>query len=146
MLEGLLEFEKATGGTQHSRQARRTGEDYLLKRRLFHRLGTGEPADKRFLCLCHPSRWHYDILRALDYFRASALLTGAKPDPRLGDAIDHLCSRRLENGTWPLDWSPRGRVWFAVDDGPDKPSEWITLKAMRVLRWWNASSSADTAP
>ncbi|EJZ17501.1 hypothetical protein RCCGEPOP_30459, partial [Rhizobium sp. Pop5] len=82
--------------------------------------------------------WRYDILRALDYFRASAILTGAEPDPRLGEAISHLRSRRLEDGSWPLDWSTEGRVWFEIDDGPGKPSRWITLKAMRVLKWWDA--------
>ncbi|WP_104667529.1 squalene cyclase [Ensifer adhaerens] len=144
VLEGLLEFERATGGTPQSRAARRAGEDYLLKRHLFRRLSTGEPADKRFLCLCHPSRWHYDILRALDYFRAAGLLSGAAPDPRLSEAIDHLRSKRLENGTWPLDWRPAGRVWFDLDDGVDAPSRWVTLKAMRVLKWWN--SPANAAP
>lgn len=146
VLEGLLEFETATGGTPQSKAARRTGEEYLLTRHLFRRLSTGEPANKRFLCLCHPSRWHYDILRALDYFRASALRAGAPPDPRLGEAIDHLCFRRDENGTWPLDWSPPGRVWFDIDDAAGAPSRWVTLKAMRVLKWWNTSAPVSKAP
>ena len=146
VLEGLLEFERATGGTPQSKAAREGGEDYLLKRHLFRRLSTGEPANNRFLCLCHPNRWHYDILRALDYFRQSALQTGAISDPRLGEAIDHLSSRRLDNGTWPLDWSPAGRVWFDVDDRANAPSRWVTLKAMRVLKWWNASSPVSKAP
>jgi hypothetical protein len=138
VLEGLLEYERATGGTRESREARRSGEEYLLKRKLFRRLGTSEPADERFLSFLHPNRWHYDVLRALDYFRSSAMLTSADPDPRLGEAIDHVRSRRLEDGTWPLDWSPTGRVWFEVDDGQGKPSRWVTLRAMRVLRWWES--------
>ncbi|OWV77290.1 squalene cyclase [Rhizobium sp. R339] len=141
VLEGLLEFERATGGTPQSRQARRTGEEFLLERSLFRRLGTGEPADERFLRFLHPNRWRYDILRALDYFRASAMLTGAVSDPRLAEAIQHLRSKRREDGRWPLDWSLPGRVWFEVDDGPGKPSRWITLRAMRVLRWWDMQSS-----
>lgn len=140
VLEGLLEFEKATGGTPQSKTAREAGEDYLLKRHLFRRLSTGEPADKRFLCLCHPSRWRYDILRALDYFRAACLWSGSDPDPRLGEAIDRLRAMRQENGTWALDWTPAGRVWFPIDDGPGEPSPWVTLKAMRVLKWWDARS------
>lgn len=136
VLEGLLEYEKATGGTSGSREARRSGEEYLLRRNLFRRLSTGEAADERFLRLLHPNRWHYDVLRALDYFRSSAMLTGADPDPRLGEAIDHLRSRRLADGTWPLDGSPKGRVWFEIDDGEGSPSRWITLRAMRVLKWW----------
>lgn len=141
VLEGLLEYERATGGTAESRQARKSGEEYLLQRNLFRRLSTGEPADEQFLAFLHPSRWRYDILRALDYFRAAASLTGAVPDPRFGEAIDHLRSRRLADGTWPLDWSLPGRVWFEVDDGAGKPSRWVTLQAMRVLRWWEQQSS-----
>jgi hypothetical protein len=136
VLEGLLEYEGATGGTPSSQEARKSGEEYLLERRLFRRLSTGEPADKRFLSFLHPNRWHYDVLRALDYFRSSAILTGAAPDPRLGEAIGYVRSRRLQDGTWPLDASPRGRVWFELEDGQGKPSRWVTLRAMRVLRWW----------
>ena len=138
VLEGLLEYESATGGTPESREARRSGEEYLLKRNLFRRLSTGEPADERFLHFLHPNRWRYDVLRALDYFRSSAMLTGADPDPRLREAIDHVRSRRSNDGTWPLDWSLPGRVWFEVDDGQGKPSRWVTLRAMRVLRWWES--------
>lgn len=136
VLEGLLEYERATGGTAESREARRSGEEYLLKRNLFRRLRTGKPADEQFLSFLHPNRWRYDVLRALDYFRSAASLTGAAPDPRLGEAVGHVRSRRLEDGTWPLDWSLPGRVWFEVDDGVGKPSRWVTLRARRVLRWW----------
>lgn len=141
VLEGLAEFERSTGGTARSREARRTGEEFLLERSLFRRLGTGEPADERFLHFLHPNRWRYDTLRALDYFRSSAILTGADPDPRLGEAIDHLRSRRLDDGRWPLDWILPGRVWFHIDEGQGRPSRWITLRAMRVLRWWDVRPS-----
>jgi hypothetical protein len=136
VLEGLLEYEAATGGTPQSRQARRSGEQFLLERNLFRRLSTGKPADEEFMRFLHPSRWRYDILRALDYFRSAAALTGAAPDPRLGEAVGHVRSRRREDGAWNLDASLPGRVWFDVDDGPGKPSRWVTLRAMRVLRWW----------
>jgi hypothetical protein len=141
VLEGLLEYERATGGTPASRQARESGEEYLLERSLFRRLSTGEPADEQYLSFVHPSRWRYDVLRALDYFRSAATLTGAAPDPRLGEAIDHVRSRRLEDGTWLLDWSQPGRVWLDVDDGAGRPSRWVTLRAMRVLSWWDRAPS-----
>jgi hypothetical protein len=140
VLEGLLEYERATGGTPQSREARKSGEEYLLKRNLFRRLQTGEPADEQFLRFLHPNRWRYDILRALDYFRSAATLANTSPDPRLGEAIEQLRSRRLEDGTWPLDWRPTGEVWFQVDDGAGKPSRWITLRALRVLKWWERSA------
>jgi hypothetical protein len=140
VLEGLLEYERATGGTVESQEARRSGEEYLLERGLFRRLSTGEPADEQFLLFMHPNRWHYDVLRALDYFRSAAALTGVAPDPRLGEAVDHLRSRRSEKGSWLLDWTPPGRVWFEVDDGAGGPSPWVTLQAMRVLRWWDSTA------
>jgi hypothetical protein len=142
VLEGLLEYERATGGTRESRAARASGEEFLLKRGLFRRLSTGEPADERFLSFLHPSRWRYDVLRALDHFRAAAAWTGAAPDPRLADAVDHVRARRLGDGRWQLDWQLPGRVWFHVDDGPGEPSRWVTLRAMRVLRWWDAAGGA----
>jgi hypothetical protein len=136
VLEGLVEYESATGGTPASQAARRAGEEYLLERKLFRRLSTGEPADERFLSFLYPNRWYYDVLRGLDYFRSAAELTGAAADPRLGEAVEHVRSRRSDDGAWPLDWSPPGRVWFDVDDGPGEPSRWVTLRALRVLRWW----------
>lgn len=141
VLEGFLEYERATGGTPESRAARETGEEYLLKRNLFRRLSTGEPADPEFLLFMHPNRWRYDILRALDYFRAAGVLAGTAPDRRLSEAIDHVRSRRLDDGTWPLDSTPAGRVWFDIDDGPGSPSRWVTLRAMRILKWSDGQAS-----
>jgi hypothetical protein len=137
VLEGLLEYERATGGTPESHEARKSGEEYLLERNLFRRLSSGKPADEQFLQFLHPSRWCYDVLRALDYFCSAAALTGAAPDPRLGEAVEHVRSRRLEDGTWLLDWSLPGRVWFEVEDGAGESSHWVTLRAMRVLAWWD---------
>ena len=136
VLEGLLEHEKATGGTEASRQARATGEEYLLSRALFRRLSTGEPADEQFLELLYPSRWYYDVLRALDYFRAAAEFDGAAADPRLEEAVRHLRSLRRPDGKWQLDRTLPGRTWFELDDGAGEPSRWVTFRAMRVLDWW----------
>jgi len=138
VLEGLLEFERAGHGTPESMAVRHSGEEYLLVRSLFRRLSTGEPADERMLALIHPSRFYYHVLRALDYFRAAGLHDGGAPDPRLEEAVAHVRSRRLGDGRWPLDWNPTGRTWFDVDEGEGKPSRWITLQALRVLRWWDA--------
>lgn len=137
VLEGLLEYERATGGTPESREARRSGEEYLLERSLFRRLSTGEPVDERYLSLLYPCRWHYDILRGLDYFRSAAALTAAAPDPRLSEAAGYVRSRRQADGRWLLDRSLPGRTWFDMDSGPGEPSVWITLRATRVLRWWD---------
>lgn len=143
VLEGLLEYERATGGTAGSQDARVTGEEFLLERGLFRRLSTGEPADEQFLRFLHPNRWCYDLLRALDYFRSAGELTGSSPDPRLGDAIDHVRSKRSDEGTWQLDRNLPGRVWFHVNEGEGQPSRWVTLRAMRVLQWWNGREARE---
>ncbi len=139
VLEGLLEYERATGGTPGSRAARRSGEEYLLERHLFRRLSTGEPADELFLQLLYPTRWYYDVLRALTYFRDEAGLTGTAPDPRLEEAVDHVRSKQREDGTWLLDRSLPGRTWFDMDERAGEQSRWVTLRAMRVLTWWDRS-------
>jgi hypothetical protein len=138
VLEGLLEYEQSTGGTSASREARKTGEEYLLERQLFRQLSTGEPADEQFLKFLHPNRWRYDILRGLDYFRATSTMTGGTPDRRLSEAIEHVRSKRQEDGTWFLDWRLPGRVWFETDDAVGRPSWWVTLRALRVLKWWDS--------
>jgi hypothetical protein len=138
VLEGLLEWERAAGPDAAVRRARAAGEAFLLERGLFRRRTTGAPADPRFLDLLHPPRWRYDVLRALDYFRAAGRLTGAAPDPRLAEAIAHLRARRLAGGAWPLDWRLPGRAWIDDDGVVGAPSAWITMKAMRVLAWWDA--------
>src|SRR5262245_35100056 len=76
VLEGLLEYERATGSAPEIANARRRGEEYLLERDLFRRLSTGEVVNPAFLKFAFPTRYHYDVLRALDYFRAA----GARPD------------------------------------------------------------------
>lgn len=132
VLEGLLAWERATGGSAAVTEARRSGEEYLLRRDLFRRLSTGDPADPDYLLSWHPNRHAYDVLRALDYFRAAD-----RRDPRLAVAIEHVRGKRGEDGTWALERTPRGRVWFEVDEGVGQPSRWVTLRALRVLRWWD---------
>jgi hypothetical protein len=141
VLEGLLEYERTRAGTPEIRAARHAGEEYLLRRRLFRRLSTGEPADGDYLSFIHPNRWRYDVLRALDYFRAAATLDGGVPDPRLAEAIEHVRGKQTPDGTWLLERRPRGRVWFDMDDGVGQPSRWLTLRALRVLRWWDGHAA-----
>src|SRR5207247_2093427 len=71
VLEGLLEHEQATGGSAESIAARRRGEEYLLERSLFRRKSTGEAVKPAYLQFSFPTRWHYDVLRGLEYFRVA---------------------------------------------------------------------------
>ncbi len=140
VLEGLLAHERATGGTPASIAARRRGEEYLLDRRLMRRRSTGEIVKPEWLQFSYPTRWHYDVLRGLEYFR----LAGGTPDPRLDEAVALLRSKQQPDGAWLLEHTHAGAVPFALE-GPDgTPSRWNTLRAMRVLRWHERAASHST--
>jgi hypothetical protein len=132
VLEGLLEHEGATGGSAESIAARRRAEEYLLERKLSRRKSTGAVADPAWLQFSFPTRWHYDVLRGLEYFRAA----GDPPDPRVDEAMELLRSKQQTDGRWLLENTHPGPVHFALEDGDGRPSRWNTLRAMRVLRWY----------
>ena len=136
VLEGLLEHERATGGSAKAVSARRRGEEYLLDRRLFRRLTTGDVVDPDWLRFSFPTWWHYDVLRALDYFRAA----GDAPDPQLAEAIDLLRSKQQPDGSWLLEDTHPGAVHFWMEDGDEQPSRWNTLRALRVLNWYDGNA------
>ncbi|MDQ2750078.1 MAG: hypothetical protein M3Y44_11245 [Actinomycetota bacterium] len=130
VLDGLLEHERATGSDK-AVAARHRGQEYLLERRLSRRLSTGEVADPDWLRFSFPTWWHYDVLWALDYFRA----VGDAPDPRLAEALALLRSKQQPDGTWLLENTHLGDVHFSMEDGDGQPSRWNTLRALRVLNW-----------
>ncbi len=133
VLDGLLEFERATGGSAEVLDARHRGEQYLLDRSLFRRLSTGEVAQPAYLDFAFPYYWHYDVLRALDYFRHA----GANPDPAMAEALEMVRSKQQSDGRWLLDRIHPGRVHFALEEPAGGPSRWNTLRGLRVLDWWD---------
>jgi hypothetical protein len=74
------------------------------------------------------------VLRALEYFREA----GNSPDPRLDEAIGLLRSKQQPDGTWRLENTHRGAVYFALEDD-GRPSRWNTLRAQRVLSRYDQS-------
>lgn len=134
VLEGLLAHERATGGSAEVAVARRRAEEYLLERQLFRRLSTGAVVDEGYLRFAFPTYWHYDVLRALDHFRAA----GEALDPRMADALDRVRSGRGPDGRWSLGQVHPGAVHVRLEDGAGSPSRWTTLRALRVLAWANA--------
>jgi hypothetical protein len=136
VLEGLLEYERA--GRKNRRpvtKARKKGEDYLLERRMCRSLRTGEIIDERWLRFSFPTFWHYDVLRGLDYLRNA----GIKPDSRVSEAIKAVIERRHQNGRWPLNLLHAERIPSEIETGIGKASRWNTLRALRVLHWYNNS-------
>jgi hypothetical protein len=114
------------------RAAQRRGREFLLVHRLFRSHRTGNVIRSDFTRFVFPPRWHYDILRALDYFQ----VVDAPRDPRLSQAIDIVRTRRREDGRWSLLYSYPGKTYFQLER-VGMPSRWNTLRALRVLKWWN---------
>jgi hypothetical protein len=133
VLEGLLAYERASGGSAQIAAVRRRGEEYLLERKLLRRKSTGEVVNPAWQRFSFPVRWHYDVLRALEYFRS----VGEPPDPRMREAIDLVRSKERPDGTWPLENTYPGKIHFSLEDGDDQPSRWNTLRALRVLNWYD---------
>ena len=98
---------------------------------LFRSDRTGEVIKPIFLRFAFPPRWHYDVLRALDYFRAE----DAPRDERLAEAVDVVRASQGDDGRWPLHHAFKGKTYFELEK-VDVPSRWNTLRALRVLRWW----------
>lgn len=129
VLEALAAVESVTDDPR-VREARASGEAYLLERDLLRRKSTGEIPKPTYAQFAFPPRHEYDALRALEHFRA----VGAVPDERMREALDLVHAKRRDDGTWPLDVIHGGD---AVNDygAVGEPNRWITLKALRVLRW-----------
>ena len=134
VLEGLLEYDRAVGSAPEIAAARERGEEYLLARSLFKRLSTGEAASPKILEFAFPPRYEYDVLRALDYFRAA----GARRDDRMGEAVRVVESRRQPDGRWRLDRTRNEALCFPFPETVGEPSQWNTLRALRVLRWYGS--------
>lgn len=141
VLEGLLAYERAVGGSPESLAARRAGERYLLDRSLFRRLSTGEVVEDSWRSFSYPTWWHYDVLRALDYFRAA----GGSPEPALAEALELVRTKQQGDGTWLGENTHPGVVHFELEDKDGRPSRWNTLRALRVLRWSGGSAEAAEA-
>lgn len=129
VLEGLLEYQRAHGGSEVA-AARARGEEYLLARGMMRRLSTGEVPEQAWLRFAYPNRYEYDVLRGLDHLRSS----GSAPDPRIDEAVELVASKRGTDGRWAVENPDEGEFNLRFQDD-DSASPWNTLRAMRVLRW-----------
>jgi len=130
VIEGIHEYCKK-GYTYHldellgiATQAR----EFILMHQLFKSDKTGEVIDHRMTMLSYPSRWRYDILRALDYFQ----LVGHDYDERMDDALNLLIKKQRKDKKWPVQQKHVGTTHFDMEK-TGKPSQWNTLRALRVI-------------
>lgn len=133
VLEGILEYSRMgySYRVKELEEAAAESREFLLLHKLFQSHRTGDVVDKRMLMLSYPSRWRYDILRALDYFRDA----GGAYDNRMDDAIGQLMKKRRPDMTWPVQLRHAGQVHFEMEV-LGQPSRWNTLRALRVLKYY----------
>ena len=140
VLEALLAYERAAGDRPEATAARLRGEAYLLERGLFRRRSTGEAIarDRKsgadWTRFAFPTWWHYDVLRGLEYLRDA----GVTPDGRLAEAVALVAAKRDGEGLWPLEVQYDGAMPVNLGEREGAPSRWNTLRALRVLDWYEA--------
>jgi hypothetical protein len=134
VIEGIFEYEKAgyTYRINELKKARHNSEEFILQHKLFRSDKTGNIINKKFLDLCYPPRYYYDILKALDHFQNARV----NFDPRMEDAIVELLSKRTKEGFWKLAANHPGQTHFNMET-PGKISRWNTLRALRVINFYN---------
>jgi hypothetical protein len=139
VLEALLEYKLRFGSTPEITAARVQGQEYLLERRLFRRRSTGEVVSACRKCgaaftrFAFPTWWHYDVLRGLEYLRRA----GVTPDEHVTEAIELVESKRDGDGRWPLETRYPGEMPVQIVEYEGRPSQWNTLRALRVLKWYS---------
>ena len=133
VLDGLREtMEQGRGPRREEILAAEQGARELLQQhRLVYSDHTGQVINPQFTRLAYPYRWHYSLLRGLEDFARS----GAPRDDRLQKAVDLLDEKRRPDGLWPLEHKYAAKVFFNMEQ-VGKPSRWVTLRALRVLKWW----------
>ena len=137
VLEGLGQFRASVPG--HIPSELESAEDKAIAFLLFNRLFVDDP-DKRFRKLSYPYRYRYDLLRVLEYFASQHI----PYDPRMQPALEWLQAKQKKDGLWYLENQHKGNVHFTMEE-VGKPSRFITLKALTILRYFDnfESSSSD---
>jgi hypothetical protein len=133
-LEALHAWTLGSGGGGAVGEAADRGREFFADHRLYRSHRTGELVDPGLVRMVFPPGWHHDLLRGLDHFQATA----APTDPRLADAVALLRSKRRSDGTWVSNAPHPGRYWFRLEPA-GRPSRINTLRALRVLRWWDSA-------
>jgi len=137
-LRGLAWYAKTTGREDCRCAAKKAGE-LFLEHRLYRRTKDGKVMNEQFTQLHYPCYWRYDILFALKVLAEAGFID----DPRCGDALGLLQSKRLSDGGWPAE-ERFYRTAKAPSSGCDRVSwggvskrrlnEWVTADALCVLQ------------
>ncbi len=77
----------------------------------------------------YPMGYVTDVLLNLEALTGA----GCASDPRLRQAVEWVLSKQDDQGRWKLEYGYKGKTWADIEK-KGKPSKWITLRALRVLK------------
>ncbi len=135
VLEGIQEYKKQgyTYRLDELLEDATQAQEFVLQHRLYKSDKTGNIIKTQFTKLPYPSRWYYDILRALDYFQYARF----PYDERMQDAIDLLLKKQRKDYLWNVQAHYPGERFFDMEQA-GQASRWNTLRAMRVMKLYPA--------
>lgn len=139
VLEGIHEYQ-VNGYSYRLKElqtAAQAAREFILMHQLFRSDRTSQIIHPDFLRFHFPPRWHYNILRCLDYFRYAEV----PYDDRMREALDFI-RQKSSNGIWSMSAHYPGKNHFVMENG-GKPSRWITLMALRILQFYRHQESGD---
>ena len=130
VLEGLLEYERANGATPAVTAARARGEAYLLERRMFRKLSSGEVIDRDLDPVLVPAGASTTTCCA-----GSTTCAAPAPLPTTGSPRPSTSAQeaRRSDGRWPSQNPHADVLDFDLAERADEPSRWNTLRALRVF-------------
>lgn len=134
VLEGLLEWKRRTGSGDVD-TAIASGQEFMLRHQMYRSHRTGDVINQAWATFHFPPRWHYDVMRGLDYLQEAS----APTDLRAGGAIELVRSKRRKDGLWDKGSQYSGKVFFVLEPGK-APGRWNTLRARRILNWWRGDA------
>ncbi len=138
VLEGLWEYENAfshRAALTSIQEKQDEGIEFLLQHHVYKSNTTWKPVDPNMIRLSFPPRWHFDIMRCFDYFQDRNITK----DTRMSDAMDLLMNKQTPEGFWKREMKYPAKIFFDMEQ-VGKESRWNTLRALRILQWWEHST------
>jgi len=118
--------------TPEIRSAIHTGVEFLLSGNpawADYPMGYSAKPSRSWFQFGYPIAYVTDVLQNLEVLTA----LGHGGDPRLAPAIDLLLSKQDAQGRWKMEYTYNGKTWVDLEE-KGKPSKWVTLRALRVLK------------
>jgi hypothetical protein len=128
-IRGLLEIPKE-GRPPLVERALQASADFLLSRDpAVADYPYTERVSSTWFKLGFPMSYWSDVLETV----ANLVDLGYGADPRLQPALEWILAKQDGQGRWKLGNSLNGKMWVDIE-AKGKPSKWITLRALRVLK------------